>query len=284
MHMTQDEFELQLTARVGGDLTRVRSDATLDDAFGVDSLRRLELITVLADMGAEMTNEELASLRSVRDLYAAFSRSRTPSHAEMGTSHRPRTAVAGSDFDPAPAPLATRRFRLESISADTMPFLYRLATDPRIGFRWKFRGFVPDFDTFTSGFRAGVLVQFVVRSNEADEPIGHVVCYNYDTAQRFGYFAAVFAPPLVETGLPMEASELFVRYLFTTWKMRKIYLEVPSFNFTSFRAGEGRQFQIEGILKEHTYYARRYWDQYLLAIYPPADLVTAGSTARGETQ
>jgi len=32
-------------------------------------------------------------------------------------------------------------------------------------------------------------------------------------------------------------------------------------------SGEGRLFHVEGVLREHSYYAGRYWDEYLCAVY-----------------
>ncbi|MDT3440822.1 GNAT family N-acetyltransferase [Pseudofrankia sp. BMG5.37] len=272
MQMTQADFEGLLAARLGCEPPQVSSTAVLEDSFGLDSFRRLELITILAEAGIELTEKEITSLRTVGDLYDAYSRAQVRpddvGSLRASTPVAPAADVTGSVM---PAPRATKRFRFEPISPELMPFMYRMAIDPDVGHRWKFRGFVPDFENFCAGFKAGALVQFAVISNETRQPVGQVVCYNCDHVQRFAFFAALFVPELVGTGIPVEASDVFVRYLFATWDLRKIYMEVPAFNFGSFSSGEGRQFEVEGILKNHSYYAGRHWDQYVLAIYPPPE-------------
>ena len=64
----------------------------------------------------------------------------------------------------------------------------------------------------------------------------------------------------------MEASFVFMDYLFTTWPLRKIYSEVLSFNYEQFRSGVGRNFQEQGRLREHYYMGGRRWDQYVIAV------------------
>ena len=127
----------------------------------------------------------------------------------------------------------------------------------------------PPPDRFAADLHAQVLVQFVVRATDSGEPAGLVVAYAADLAQGHAYVAAAFAPGRSGTGLAADIGAVFIRYLFHTFPLRKLYLEVPGFNWPQLRSAAGRLFHVEGVLRGHDYYAGRHWDRYLCAIYPP---------------
>jgi hypothetical protein len=59
---------------------------------------------------------------------------------------------------------------------------------------------------------------------------------------------------------------LFLRYVFTCWNFRKLYMEVAEYNYEQFSSGAGRFFEVEGRLREHFYYGGRYWDKLILTL------------------
>jgi hypothetical protein len=59
-----------------------------------------------------------------------------------------------------------------------------------------------------------------------------------------------------------------VRHLFRTFPLNKIYMEVPGFNWPQVQSGQGSLFHVEGVLRDHEYYAGRHWDKYVCALYP----------------
>lgn len=65
----------------------------------------------------------------------------------------------------------------------------------------------------------------------------------------------------------MEAGYLFAQYLFQTFRLRKLYLEVPSFNLPMLGGVVAAVGHLEGVLKEHGYYNGGFWDRYVIAIY-----------------
>jgi RimJ/RimL family protein N-acetyltransferase len=156
------------------------------------------------------------------------------------------------------------------VEPEDVRFLYTLATHPYTCFRWRYRGNPPPIDRFAADLWSKVLVQFVARRNDNGEPVGHVVAYGADMGQGYAYLGAVFQPWYAGTGLAAKATAMFVRYLFHTQPLRKLYLEVPGFNWEQVRSGEGRLFQVEGVMRDHEHFAGRYWDRYLCAIYPDA--------------
>jgi RimJ/RimL family protein N-acetyltransferase len=175
---------------------------------------------------------------------------------------------------PAPSPLApvlsNHDLRLTPVEPDDVRFLYSLATHPETCYRWRYRGVPPQTDRFLADLWAQVLVQFVARRTEDGEPVGHVVAYGADLGQGYAYLGAVFRPPYSGSGLAAQGSAMFIRYLFHAFALRKLYIEVPGFNWPQLSSGEGKLFQVEGIMRDHEHYAGRYWDRYLCAVYPRA--------------
>jgi hypothetical protein len=55
--------------------------------------------------------------------------------------------------------------------------------------------------------------------------------------------------------------------VFTTWNLRKLYMEVPEFNMNPLWSGAGSFFRQEACFREHDYYAGQFWDKYVLAVY-----------------
>jgi RimJ/RimL family protein N-acetyltransferase len=108
----------------------------------------------------------------------------------------------------------------------------------------------------------------VARTAGKGEPAGHVVAYDADLAQGHASIGALFTPDHAGTGQAAEVTAVFVRYLFHTFRLHKLYLEVPGFNWPQVRSGAGRFFHVEGVLRDHDHYAGRYWDSYVCAIYP----------------
>jgi RimJ/RimL family protein N-acetyltransferase/aryl carrier-like protein len=185
--------------------------------------------------------------------------------------------LAGSPGSPgmpqSPAPvlapvLSSPTFRLTPIEQSDLDFLYTLATQAETSFRWRYHGAPPPPERFAAELWTQVLVQYVARRTADNQPVGQVVAYGADPGMHHAYVGAVFQPQHTGTGLPAQVVALFVRYLFHTFPLHKLYLEVPGFNWPQMQSGEDRLFRVEGVLRDHHYYAGRRWDQYLCAIYP----------------
>lgn len=249
-------------------------------SIGLDSVQWLDLIGWLATKGVLATPVMLAGASTAGQLHATLA-------AMMSTSAPARPAAADGDPGPANTLLISPGYELRPVDPEAMGFLYHLAVSSEVGYRWRFRGSVPNYETFEASFWQGTLCQFVAVDRASGQPCGHVVSYNPEMAHGYASVAAVFLPVHAGTGGPLQCIGSFVRYVFTVWPMRKLYLEVPSFNYTQFADGRGRLFDVEGQLAEHDYYAGRYWDRYVLAVYrrhvgmvpigtQPAGQVTAG--------
>jgi RimJ/RimL family protein N-acetyltransferase/aryl carrier-like protein len=248
--------------------------ARLRDDLGLDSLVMMTLLTWLESRGVVASGQRsqpatIGEVLSLLDKTAPGLSIRVTDGAVPLT--RP-TDIAAARTSTGTAPLvpvlSNAELRLTPVEPDDARFLYTLATHPDTCYRWRYRGAPPPIDRFMADLWSQVLIQFVARRNDDGEPVGHVVAYGADLGQGYAYVGAVFRPPYSGTGLAAQASTMFVKYLFHTFVLRKLYVEVPGFNWPQMRSGEGRLFEVEGIMRNHEHYAGRYWDRYLCAIYP----------------
>jgi RimJ/RimL family protein N-acetyltransferase/aryl carrier-like protein len=251
-------------------------DAALVGDLGLDSLAMMSLFGWLDTHGVSAAARD--SLRRVGDVLALLER--LPANGVSVTVVRQGhdsvtigpAAVpglpAGRRRSPLVPVLDSPAYRLTPVQESDLDFLYLLSTHPETGYRWRYRGNPPRPDEFAAGLWGQVLVQFVARDTVTGDPAGLVVAYAADLTQGFASVAAVFSPQHSGMGLAAEITTVFVRYLFHTFRLRKLYLEVPGFNWPQVSSGAGSLFQVEGVLREHDYYAGRYWDKYMCAIYP----------------
>jgi RimJ/RimL family protein N-acetyltransferase/acyl carrier protein len=248
-----------VAAAVGVDYADVVPDDRLIDDLGIDSLRGMEILIGLEARGLAVDIEEFPRATTVGDLMAIV-------QDGVGDEEVEQTATAGRQ--PAQPPSWTgRHVSLEPLRSEHIGFLYYLSTNSDSGYRWRYRGTVPAYEVFEASVWINTMAQFVVVRRQSNELIGHVVCYNGNIASGFGYIGAVFAPQYIGSGVPIEAVALFVRYLFCTWDLRKLYMEVPEFNMDAIATGVDRLFREEGRLRAHEYYNGRHWDAHILAIY-----------------
>lgn len=178
------------------------------------------------------------------------------------------------------APRTGRWVSLVPIAPQYMTFLYQLATNEENGFRWLLAGMVPPAEAFEQNLWKGVLAQFVVIVRSSSAPIGIVIAYNAEMNHGFAYLGADFAPNVQGIGIAIEAVELFVDFVFATYNLRKLYMEVPEYNRPSMAHGIGGILREEGVLREHTYFRGQYWDRHMLALYRD-EFLAAPRTALG---
>jgi RimJ/RimL family protein N-acetyltransferase len=164
-------------------------------------------------------------------------------------------------------PLETRHVSLRPLDASDTGWLHRASMDPEVLFSWRFRGATPAPEAFARTLFQGVLAQFVVDgTGSTRRPIGHVSAYNADLHGGTVFFAVTAFPPFLDTGFAIEGSLLFLNYLFSTWRLRKIYIETTEEGLDQFRSG-AEILHEEGRLVEHEYFNGRYIDRLTYAMY-----------------
>ncbi|WP_250279178.1 acyl carrier protein [Frankia sp. Cppng1_Ct_nod] len=264
-----------IARRFGIDPAELGPQTSFSADLNFDSLRMLELMATLSEVGIIYTDNGFYPVRTVGDLYnyceqAAEQKTAVKVLWTSGESRpdigeiRPSSAIQESqELHP---PLTNGLFSLEPPEGADTAFLYALATADETGYRWRFRGHIPSLEQFTAGLWKSVLTQFVVRTTVDRKPVGHAVCYNADLINGYAYLGAAFVPRVISSGYPVGGVSLFLGHLFSTWAFRKIYLEVPEFNYWTISSGEGRFFDVEGQLVKHDFFGDRYWDKYILCV------------------
>jgi RimJ/RimL family protein N-acetyltransferase len=113
------------------------------------------------------------------------------------------------------------------------------------------------------------LSQFIIESIASQTPVGLVACYNARTDLGWVYFAytRVSAASKPVGSEMLEGGLLFISFLFRNWNFRKLYAEVPGWNWGQFTKGAGEFFTQEGVLLEHEFFDGRYWDQHILPFH-----------------
>jgi RimJ/RimL family protein N-acetyltransferase len=239
----------------------------------LDSLGMMTVLVWLESHGVTIADDR-ARPATVGDVLALLSSGLSitisPERELAGPTTLPGLPKPSSPLTPV---LTAGAFELMPVQPGDTDFLYWLASHPETCFRWRYRGAPPAYDRFVADLWSRVLVQFTVRRSGDGEPVGHVVGYAADSTMRHAYVGAVFAPAHTGTGLPAQAVHTFVDYLFHTFPLHKLYLEVPGYNWSQLESGAGRLFTVEGVLLGHDYYAGQYWDKRVCAIYRSADPV-----------
>lgn len=156
---------------------------------------------------------------------------------------------------------------LMPLTPGSIEFLYQLAIDERVGWRWRFGGAVVRRDTFEQGLWSGVLTQLLIVSRANDALLGSAIAYNADMNNGFAYIAAGLVADAAGSGIGIEAVDLFVGHVFASYNLRKLYFEVPEFNVPQFGSAVGTILHVEGRLLKHTYYNGRFWDRYIMSLY-----------------
>jgi len=253
------------------DVASLADNASLLDDLALDSLAMMSLIAWLGSQGAVLDGQQrrpatVADLLSLLDKANPLRvRVTSPSGERLGPpefSARPAGSV-----DPLAPELADQLVRLLPVVPDDSEFLYDLTVRPENSYRWRYRGLPPSYERFVGDMWQAVMVQFTVRRAADNQHIGHVVAYSANPSLRYCYLGALFVPQYAGTGIPAHAVSMFARYLFHTCPFKKLYLEVPGYNWDQVRSGEGQLFSVEGVLRGHNWYAGRDWDEYLCAIY-----------------
>jgi hypothetical protein len=136
---------------------------------------------------------------------------------------------------------------------------------------WRLGGQHPSPEAYAASLWTGVYAQFLVVEVRTGRVIGLACAYGGDWFNGTLYLAgARFVRTLDTTLAYFEGFALFIDYCLRTAPVRKLYLEVPSYNMSSL-ASITRDLAVEeGILRAHRFYDGDHWDVHVLAIYPDA--------------
>lgn len=157
--------------------------------------------------------------------------------------------------------------RLRNLSPTDSPVLHRLITDPAVMLRWRFRGSTPSPETIYNSLWIDTLVQFVIEDKRSSQAIGLFSCTNADFRNGSAEISLLAHPRTFGRGQGIEAAAFGIVYLFRAFPFRKLYADVPQFNYAQFSSGADKFFKIEGRKLQHEYSAGAWWDLVTLAFY-----------------
>lgn len=172
--------------------------------------------------------------------------------------------TAAERSDDADQPQA--RVRLRPFEERDFAALYRAATSPEGGFRWRYRGGTPSPDIFRAQLFDAVLAQYIVEGVEDGAAYGLVCAYNARLDNQTAYIAFLRSSERRGRGEMMEAMMLFIDHLFHGWNLRKLYAEVPEFNAKAMFDTDSRSLEVEGRLTDHEYHDGKWWDLLTIAL------------------
>jgi RimJ/RimL family protein N-acetyltransferase len=164
--------------------------------------------------------------------------------------------------------METGRVRLRPITHSDYEFLRRAELDPAIVHRWRFQGHVPSPEEYLARLWQGSYAQFIVEQVGESRPIGLVSAYQYDPQHGWAYLAALrFSSGIVESAMTLEGLALFVDDLFKTAPIRRLYAQCVDYNVESFASLIRAEVLVEeGRLREHRYFAGRFWDEHIFVL------------------
>ena len=194
-----------------------------------------------------------------------------------GPSTGPESFEGGSHVDAQPdaggskpgfavPSLQGRTVFLRALTPNDYPHLHFAETSTELAPRWRFRGSTPSPDQWAQATVQNVLAQFLVVERKGDRPLGTVTVFDQNFQDGHAHLAAGRVKPNEHSPAMMFGLALFLRYVFTCWNFRKLYMEVAEYNYEQFSSGAGRFFEVEGRLREHFYYGGRYWDKLILTL------------------
>lgn len=135
-----------------------------------------------------------------------------------------------------------------------------------LGPRWRFRGSTPSPEAWAHTVWNAVLVQYLVIDRNQEVPLGIVVVYGASFQDGYARLAAGKFDQADRSPKFMLGVGLALRYVFTCWPLRKLYLETPEYNYAQFASGAGKLFDVEARLHEYSYLDGRYWDELILSL------------------
>jgi RimJ/RimL family protein N-acetyltransferase len=170
--------------------------------------------------------------------------------------------------DASPPLLRGRHVGLRPLTPADYPLVQACELQDAVVPSWRFRGRTPGPEQWSRILWADVLAQYlIVPASQRTGPIGLVLAYNANFQDQHAYLAALRFDAAARSPLMILGVGLFVRYVFTCWQFRKLYLDTPEYNYDALASGGEQLFEVEARLREHVYFGGRHWDQLTLAIY-----------------
>jgi hypothetical protein len=187
---------------------------------------------------------------------------------EPASEPGPSDPTRGPSLTPVQTPaLCGTHVMLRPVGPADYPYIQACELQDAVIASWRFRGTTPSPEQWSRTLWNDVLAQYLVMTPRSEMPIGLVLAYKPNFHDQHAYLAALRFDVRKKSPLMILGVGMFLRYLFTCWNFRKLYLDTAEYNYAEFASGLGRYFELEARLRQHFFFGGRHWDQLTLAIY-----------------
>lgn len=165
--------------------------------------------------------------------------------------------------------LEGRWVRLRPPRQEDLDTLYEWRNDPTTLHLWSRRRRLVSPQEFAEELRSEQdyeCLKLIVENNTKG-PVGLVIATNLSIQDRHAYIGTYIRPDLRNRGYGVEATALFLRYLFAYFGLIKVYATVYEYNHLSRRTLESAGFQLEGTFPLDREWNGRWWTVYHYAFY-----------------
>ncbi len=169
--------------------------------------------------------------------------------------------------NPLTPSLQGRWTRLERPEPRHTEFIYQLALEQPDLVRWKYPQFVPRLEMFSEHLMDNTLSLLVVVDRRSSAPIGLVSTHQAHFQHGYAYVSASVVKALQGSGIGGEILPLYIRYVFMTWSLRKLYFYVPEFSMSLIQSVLNHGLKQEGTFRNYIFRDGRFWDCRILTIY-----------------
>jgi RimJ/RimL family protein N-acetyltransferase len=158
------------------------------------------------------------------------------------------------------------RCRLSATDQADVPEIARMANDPEIGQRWRMKGQMLSPDMAYAVLWKDAYLNLSIRVGKDPSVVGLFSVTGFDHTNRHAALSILLGRRLVGSGLGVEAMALGINFTFASTPLRKLYGQVPAYNFDQFASGSAKFFEVEGRLAEHEYFQGTYWDMFIISV------------------
>jgi RimJ/RimL family protein N-acetyltransferase len=111
------------------------------------------------------------------------------------------------------------------------------------------------------------MILFTVCDRQTDQAIGQTAFHRIDWLGRMAiFYIAIAESKNWSKGYGLEATELMVRYAFSTLNLNRLQLHVLCKNERAVHVYKKAGFQIEGTLRKAMYFENKYHDFYVMGL------------------
>ncbi|NTU50585.1 MAG: GNAT family N-acetyltransferase [Desulfobulbaceae bacterium] len=162
--------------------------------------------------------------------------------------------------------------RLRAVWDTDLPFLFELSTSFETLHLWD-DGHIDTVEKrFAEVFqqkantRTFFIVESIIQNESSFKPIGLAYFYSLDSINEWAYYTIALHPKYVGSGAGYIASVLAMEWVFYSWSLNKLYVEILSDNSLAVNTAIRLGFEKEAHFTQHRRIAGDHFDVVVLAL------------------